>query len=195
MIVDSNEQLEAFCGVDEAGRGPWAGPVVASAVCLPKKYNLVGLDDSKKLSSHKRFELYKKILEVADVGIGFASVKEIDKYNILEATFFAMVRAYNRLKTVPISALIDGNKIPDEFPCKAKAVIKGDSKIPAISAASVIAKVTRDNHMKKLAKIYKGYGWEKNFGYGVKSHQEALKVLGITPEHRCSFKPIHNMLC
>ncbi len=195
MISCGDKLLKGFCGVDEAGRGPWAGPVVASAVCLPKNYNLRGLDDSKKLSPNKRFELYKKILVTADVGIGFASVKEIDQYNILQATFLAMVRAFKNLKTVPSFALIDGNRVPDKFPCEAKSIIKGDGKIPAISAASVVAKVTRDNHMKKLAESYKGYGWEKNFGYGVKYHQEALKVLGVTPEHRRSFKPIHNMLC
>lgn len=195
MILDSKRLMETFCGIDEAGRGPWAGPVVASVVCLPKKHNLLGLDDSKKLSINKRFELYKKIVSIADVGVGFSSVKEIDQYNILEATFLAMVRAYNHLKTGPTLALIDGNRTPADFPCEAKAIIKGDSRIPAISAASIIAKVTRDYHMKKLAEVYKGYGWEKNFGYGVKYHKEALKLLGITPEHRRSFKPIHNMLC
>ena len=195
MISCGDKLLESFCGVDEAGRGPWAGPVVASVVCLPKNHNLRGLDDSKKLSPNKRFELYKKILVTADVGIGFASVKEIDQYNILQATFIAMRRAINNLEYTPNRILIDGNSIPPGLPGFSESIIKGDTKVASIAAASIVAKVTRDRFMEELSLLYPGYGWERNFGYGVREHQEALKVLGVTSKHRRSFKPIHNILC
>ena len=183
------------CGVDEAGRGSWAGPVVASAVSLPENYPLTGLNDSKKLKPEVRLELYYKILKVAEVGVGISTVEEIDQNNILEATFLAMRRAVSSMVKTPQKALIDGDKVPRDLLCPAEAIVKGDSKVDSIAAASIIAKVTRDNHMRLLAKIYPGYGWEKNFGYGVKYHFEALKSKGVTPEHRCSFKPVHNMLC
>ena len=183
------------CGIDEAGRGSWAGPVVAAAVILPVDCKLNGLNDSKKLSKVTRNKLFRKITSNFDFGIGFSSSKEIDKINILEATFLAMHRAIKNLKELPDYALIDGNQYPKNFPVNGMSIIKGDQKIPSISAASIIAKVSRDNFMKKMAEIYPGYGWENNFGYGVKSHFLALKTLGITPIHRHSFKPIHNMLC
>ena len=183
------------CGVDEAGRGPWAGPVVAAAVVLPENFVTDKINDSKKLSKKNRDILYESITKNADFGLGFASVNEIDKLNILQATFLAMTRAVSNLNTLPVRALIDGNVIPSDLPCAAECIVKGDSKVVSIAAASIIAKVTRDRFMTKLAQLYPGYGWEKNFGYGVKEHQEALKILGLTPEHRRSFKPIHNMLC
>tara|TARA_B100001057_G_C22800284_1_gene931258 strand:- start:994 stop:1563 length:570 start_codon:yes stop_codon:yes gene_type:complete len=183
------------CGIDEAGRGSWAGPVVAAAVVLPEDYDLSGLNDSKKLSKKTRNELFRKIISNYEFGVGFSSSKEIDKINILEATFLAMDRAINNLKKIPDYALIDGNQFPKNFPVNGMSITKGDQKIPSISAASVIAKVSRDNFMKKMSEIYPGYGWENNFGYGVKKHFLALKTLGITPIHRHSFKPIYNMLC
>ena len=183
------------CGIDEAGRGSWAGPVVAAAVILPYNHVLEGLNDSKKISRIKREFLFNQISKSYDYGIGFSSSKEIDRYNILEATFLAMKRAIFDLKELPKKALIDGNRLPKNFPVEAKSVIKGDEKIPSISAASIIAKVTRDKYMKKMSLIYPGYGWEKNFGYGVKKHSLSIKKLGLTPIHRYSFKPIHNILC
>ena len=125
----------------------------------------------------------------------FASVNEVDELNILQATFLAMKRAVGNLNTLPVKALIDGNMIPSGLPCAAEPIVKGDSKVVSIAAASIIAKVTRDRFMTELAKVYPGYGWERNFGYGVKEHVEALKTIGLTPEHRRSFRPIHNMLC
>ena len=190
-----DEKLGSDCGIDEVGRGPWAGPVVAAAVILPKSFSTTGIDDSKKLSKKKREVLFQEITSNSEYGVGYGSVYEIDRYNILQATFLAMRRAVTNLKSVPSRALIDGNIIPPGLPCDAKSIVRGDSKVVSIAAASIIAKVTRDRLMANLAQLYPGYGWEKNFGYGVKEHREALKLLGITNEHRRSFKPIHNMLC
>ena len=190
-----DEKLGSDCGIDEAGRGPWAGPVVAAAVILPKGFSTIDIDDSKKLSKIKREMLFQEIISHSEYGIGYGSVEEIDKYNILQATFLAMRRAVINLKSLPSRALIDGNTIPPGLPCVAKSIVKGDSKVVSIAAASIIAKVTRDRIMTNLAKLHPGYGWEKNFGYGVKEHKLALQTLGITREHRRSFKPVHNMLC
>ena len=121
--------------------------------------------------------------------------EDLDRYNILQATLLAMRRAVNELNVLPRRLLIDGNCLPKELPYPAEAIIKGDAKVVSIAAASIIAKVTRDKLMQDLAKLYPGYGWERNFGYGVKEHKKALKLLGLTPEHRRSFRPIHNMLC
>ena len=190
-----DERLGLDCGIDEAGRGSWAGPVVAAAVILPKFFSTNEIDDSKKLSKKSREILFEEITQHAEFGLGIGSVKEIDKYNILQATFLAMKRAVANLKSVPRIALIDGNNEPTGLPCLAQTIIKGDTKVVSIAAASIIAKVTRDKIMKDLAKLYPGYGWDRNSGYGVKAHENALKSLGVTPEHRRSFKPIHNMLC
>ena len=195
MQIFYKEIFGADCGVDEAGRGPWAGPVVAAAVILPENFIIDKINDSKKLSKKTRDILYKNITKNADFGVGFASVNEIDQLNILQASLLAMKRAVSNLSNLPTRAFIDGNIIPVDLPCVAESIIKGDSKVVSIAAASIIAKVTRDRFMTNLAKLYPGYGWERNFGYGVKEHQEALKKLGVTPEHRRSFKPIHNMLC
>jgi len=186
--------LSPVCGVDEAGRGPWAGPVVASAVILDPANIPDGLNDSKKLTAKRRDALFDAIIEVAQVGIGIATVQEIDDINILQATFLAMRRAMADLPNQPAYALIDGNKIPANLSCPAEAIVKGDGRSVSIAAASIIAKVTRDRIMVTLAQQFPGYGWERNAGYGVKAHQEGLNRLGVTPHHRVSFKPIHKML-
>lgn len=190
-------------GIDEAGRGPWVGPVIAGAVVFKTQnihpYLLAHLDDSKKLSAKRREELYALIEQEAKngnlfYGIGQASAQEIDRLNILNATFLAMRRAYQNLGCTADMALIDGNRLPKEFACAAKTIIKGDSKSYSIAAASVMAKVYRDNLMKEMAKKYTGYGFEKNAGYGTKEHIEGLKKYGVTPEHRTSYRPIKEFM-
>ena len=176
-------------GVDEAGRGPWAGPVVAAAVILDQNDYPDGLNDSKKLSEKKRDELYNQLQETAIIGIGIAHVSKIDELNILHASLWAMAKACSTLATEPNSLLIDGNKAPKiSLPCE--TVVKGDAKSLSIAAASIIAKVTRDRMMSDLAKEYPYYAWEKNKGYGTKAHIEGLREHGITEYHRRSFKPI-----
>ena len=183
------------CGVDEVGRGPWAGPVMAAAVILDPSNIPAGLNDSKKLTIARRETLFGEIMATATVSIGSASVAEIDKINILQATFLAMKRAVEGLGIAPAFALIDGNKTPPWLPCEAQAIVKGDSRSLSIAAASIIAKVTRDRLMCDLSAQFPGYGWQTNMGYGTKAHQEGLAQLGVTPHHRVSFKPIHKMLC
>ena len=190
-----NNANSPVCGVDEVGRGPWAGPVVTAAVILDPAHLPKGLNDSKKLSPSKREALFDEITKSAVTAIGIASVSEIDDINILQATFLAMRRAVSGLQTTPAFALIDGNKIPPGLPCDAQAIVNGDGRSLSIAAASIIAKVTRDEMMRNLATQYPGYGWETNMGYGTKAHQAGLARLGVTPHHRVSFKPIHNMLC
>lgn len=182
------------CGVDEAGRGPWAGPVVAGAVILDPNNIPAGLNDSKKLSTKRRELLFETITSSAIYAVGMASVAEIDEINILNATYLAMQRAIEGLNTQPAHALVDGNKIPPNIPCSAQAIVKGDARSVSIAAASIIAKVTRDRMMVTLSQQYPGYGWETNAGYGVKAHQEALNRLGVTPHHRVSFKPVYKIL-
>lgn len=189
-----NSNQSRVCGIDEAGRGPWAGPVVASAVILNSAQIPDGLNDSKKLTAKRRDALFDVIKETAQVGVGIATVQEIDELNILQATFLAMRRAVEDLPQPPDYALIDGNKIPPHLSCNAEAIVKGDGRSLSIAAASIIAKVTRDRIMVTLAQQFPGYGWERNAGYGVKAHQEGLNRLGVTPHHRVSFKPIHKML-
>jgi len=191
-------------GVDEAGRGPWVGPVVAGAVVFLRRdeitpYLFDHLNDSKKLSEKRREELFDLIKTEAQrgnlcYGIGEASAKEIDEINILEASFLAMKRAVEKLKIKPDVALIDGNRLPKNFSCQTKCVITGDALSFSISAASVMAKVYRDRLMKDMALKYPGYGFEKNAGYGTKEHVEGLKKYGITPEHRKSYKPIKEII-
>ncbi len=181
-------------GVDEAGRGPWAGSVVASAVILDQKNLPDGINDSKKLSAAKREILYKKILETARTGIGISTVEEIDKLNILGATKLAMQRAVAMLGNIDINlVLVDGNAAP-ELPFPTKTVISGDAKSLSIAAASIVAKVTRDQMMCELAQEHPYYGWEKNAGYGTKHHQEALAKYGVTAHHRRSFRPIRELM-
>jgi ribonuclease HII len=181
------------CGVDEAGRGPWAGPVVAAAVVLDIGDIPDGLNDSKKLSAKRRMTLCAEIKARARWGVGVASVEEIDALNILRANDLAMGRAVAGLGAA--YALIDGNRVPPAFPLPARAIVKGDALSLSIAAASIIAKVTRDAIMAELAREFPGYGWETNAGYGVAAHMAGLKALGVTPHHRRSFKPIHKMLC
>lgn len=176
-------------GIDEAGRGPWAGPVVAAAVILYPDNIPVGLNDSKKLSAKARDRLYEEIMESAHVGVGVGDVGLIDTDNILRATLWAMAQAFEALPSSATSALIDGNKSPD-LPCPAECLIKGDGRSFSIAAASIIAKVTRDRMMVELADVHPGYGWERNKGYGTAEHQAALTRLGVTPHHRRSFKPV-----
>ncbi len=183
-----------IAGVDEVGRGPLAGPVTAAAVVLEPRRIPEGLNDSKKLTKKRREVLRDQIMAVADVSIAHASVEEIDELNILRASHLAMVRALEGLKTPADYALIDGNMIPRDLTLPAKAIVKGDARSVSISAASIVAKICRDYVMLSLAQQHPGYGWETNAGYGSKSHMEALRNLGVTPHHRRSFKPIHNML-
>ncbi len=180
-------------GVDEVGRGPLAGPVMAAAVVFDPARIPDGLNDSKLLSAKRREALYPLILEVAEVSVGMASVEEIDSVNILQASFLAMRRALAGLSGVD-HALIDGRMIPTDLPCAGTGIIKGDSKSLSIAAASIVAKIRRDQLMVDLAQQHPGYGWETNMGYGSKSHISALLELGPTPHHRRSFKPLHNML-
>lgn len=198
-----NEFKGNVCGVDEAGRGPWVGPVVAGAVIfLSREINpelLNGINDSKKLSAKKREKLYDLLLAEERAGhitygIGEASAAEIDELNILQATFLAMKRAVQKLKVVPTQALIDGNRLPADFICPCSCYIGGDGRSYSIAAASILAKVYRDNLLKELAIKYPGYGFEKNAGYGTKDHIEALKKYGVTPEHRKSYRPIKEIL-
>lgn len=182
------------CGVDEVGRGPWAGPVTCAAVILDVNDVPEGLNDSKKLSAARREQLFVEIMQRAHVGIGQAEVSEIDEINILQATFRAMERAVAALPIRPRFALIDGNKIPPGLNCDARAIVKGDGRSVSIAAASIVAKVTRDRLMVALSQQYPGYSWETNVGYGTKAHQVGLAKLGITPHHRRSFKPIHKIL-
>ena len=184
---------EVIIGVDEVGRGPWAGPVTACAVILNPDNIPHGLNDSKKLNVVRRNELFLKIMESSLVSCVHVDVEEIDKINILQATFRAMERSILKLP-IPDHILIDGNKLPPNLPSPATAIIKGDTKSASIAAASIIAKVTRDQLMANLSLEYPGYGWEKNAGYGTKMHQFGLLNNGVTPHHRRSFKPIHNML-
>lgn len=182
-------------GVDEVGRGPWCGPVTAAAVWLDPVHIPEGLNDSKKLSAAKRDLALEQIHLFADVSIGHASVAEIDELNILRASHLAMERAIAGLSVPADFALIDGNLVPKGLRgLKTQTVVKGDSKSVSIAAASIVAKICRDQIMVALAQQYPGYGWETNAGYGTKAHQEGLRNLGVTPHHRRSFKPIHNIL-
>lgn len=179
--------VKMICGVDEAGRGPLAGPVCAAAVILPEHLEITGLTDSKKLSDKRRRELFPVIKENAIAyGIGIASEKEIDEINILQATFLAMQRAIDQLEGKVELALIDGNREKD-FGLPVKTVIKGDSLSANIAAASVLAKVTRDDMMEELSKEYPEYGFEVHKGYGTKAHYAALTEYGPCPIHRISF--------
>ena len=183
-----------IAGVDEVGRGPLAGPVTACAVVLDMSRIPEGLNDSKKLSAKRRESLVEAILACAEVSVASASVEEIVELNILRASHLAMERAVAGLLTPPDHCLIDGNLIPKGLTVSAEAIVKGDSKSVSISAASIVAKIRRDYVMSALAQQYPGYGWETNAGYPSKSHRLALQNLGVTPHHRRSFKPVHNIL-
>jgi len=195
LETDARKQgLAPVAGVDEVGRGPLCGPVVAAAVILNPDDIPAGLMDSKKLTAKRREILYDEISARAAISIGACSVEEIDELNILQASLLAMRRAIDGLPRTPGTALVDGNRLPENLPCPAQAIVKGDDKSLSISAASIIAKVTRDRIMADLAREFPGYGWERNAGYGTKEHLSALKALGVTPHHRRSFRPVHNIL-
>ena len=182
--------MRSIAGVDEVGRGSLIGPVYAAAVILNKSVNKELLKDSKSLTKSKREILSKYIKKNSIWSVGKASVKEIEKNNILQASLLAMKRAVKKLKKKPMLVLVDGNKLPEIKNYNLRSIIKGDQKIPAISAASIIAKVTRDKVITKLGKKFKGYYWEQNYGYGTKQHLKAIKNLGITSQHRKNFSPI-----
>ena len=185
--------MKILAGVDEVGRGSLIGPVFAAAVILNKSINKILLKDSKSLTKDKREKLDEYIKENSIWAIGQASTKEIEKINILHASLLAMKRAILKLDKKPSLVLIDGNKLPNIKNYKLEYVIKGDQKIPSISAASIIAKVSRDKFIKKLSKQFNGYGWEKNSGYGTKEHLRAIKKLGFTKYHRKTFSPISDL--
>ncbi len=196
------EALEKFggcvAGTDEAGRGPWAGPVVAGAVILNPDDIPVGLNDSKKLTEAKREALFELMTEMAKeerlyIGVGIADVERIDSDNILKASLWAMGQSVAELSIRPRSVLVDGNKLP-ELPMPALALVKGDGRSLSIAAASIIAKVTRDRMMIELSETYPAYKWASNKGYGTKDHQQALAEHGVTVHHRRSFKPIRALL-
>lgn len=183
-----------IAGVDEVGRGPLAGPVVAAAVILDPQAIPEGLNDSKKLSARRRAYLEREVLRSAHVGIAQASAAEIDEHNILRASHIAMMRAVDALDVRPDFLLIDGNLLPSGLDLPGQAIVKGDGRSVSIAAASIMAKMRRDRLMVDLAQQHPGYGWEKNMGYPTKQHREALRDLGVTPHHRRSFKPVHNIL-
>jgi ribonuclease HII len=184
-------------GIDEAGRGPWAGPVVAAAVvldtqCMPPEL-AAGLDDSKKLKRPVRERLFELIAAHAAAGVGQASVAEIDTLNILQATMLAMRRAVDALPVRPAHAIVDGNRAP-ELDIPTRTLVGGDARALSIAAASIVAKVTRDRIMARLADECPGYGWERNAGYGTRQHGAALETHGVTPHHRKSFAPVAKLL-
>lgn len=183
-----------LAGVDEVGRGPLAGPVVAAAVILDPERPIAGLADSKKLSEKRREQLFELIQQNALAwAIGRAEVEEIDQINILQASLLAMQRAVAQIEPLPRHALIDGNKCP-QLPCTAEAIIKGDIKVPAISAASILAKVVRDREMMEMDRLYPGYGFSGHKGYPSAQHLAALRLLGVSPIHRRSFAPVRKLL-
>ena len=182
--------MKITAGVDEVGRGSLIGPVYAAAVILNKNIDLKILRDSKSIKKDKREILSKYIKKNSIWAVAKASREEIDRINILQASLLAMKRAIKKLKTKPSYVLVDGNRLPYMNNYKIKTIVKGDKKIPAISAASIIAKVARDNFIISLSKKNKGYNWDKNFGYGTKEHLKALKKLGATKHHRKTFSPV-----
>ncbi len=185
--------MKIIAGVDEVGRGSLIGPVYAAAVILNKSINKKLLKDSKKITKTKREFLSKYIKKNSIWATGKASIKEIEKINILNASLLAMKRAIKKLKKKPSLVLVDGNKLPEIKNYSLKSVIKGDQKIPSISAASIIAKVARDKMITNLGKKFKGYYWDQNCGYGTKQHLKAIKNLGITKQHRKTFSPINKI--
>ena len=181
-------------GVDEVGRGPLAGPVTAAAVILHPDRIPSGLNDSKMLSVKRREALLAELEEIAEIGLGWASVAEIDALNIRNAAFLAMRRAVEALPSAPDHALVDGNACPPDLPCAASPLVKGDALCVSIAAASIVAKVARDRIMVELDIAHPGYGWASNAGYPTQAHRDALQHLGVTPHHRRSFAPVYQML-
>ncbi len=196
-IQKESQYPTPVAGVDEVGRGPWAGPVIACACILPSDFPteiLEQLQDSKKITAKKREILAPLICQYSDYALGEASVKEIDTLNILQATFLAMRRAIQNLSVKPHFILVDGNHCIQDISIPQESLIKGDSLCASIAAASIVAKVHRDKIMSDLAKEFSGYGWESNAGYGTKAHQEGLAKFGVSQHHRKSFKPIQQLL-
>lgn len=189
-----NRGATCIIGVDEVGRGPLAGPVTAAAVRLDPARIPPGLNDSKALSAPRREALFQTLMAEAEVSVAHASVAEIEAMNILQASHLAMRRAVAGLRQRPDFALIDGAMLLAGLPCPAEAIVRGDATSLSIAAASIIAKVTRDRLMVDLAQQHPGYGWETNAGYPTKDHLAALQNLGVTPHHRRTFRPVHNIL-
>ncbi len=191
LAYEQSAEAEGFsvvCGVDEAGRGPLAGPVFAAAVIMPPGLIIEGVNDSKKISEKKRAELFDIICEKAlSYGIAAASESEIDSINILQATYLAMERAVAALDTVPDMILVDGNRLPPHLPCEARTIVKGDALSHSIACASILAKVARDTYILRLDEQYPQYGFAKHKGYGTAAHVDALREHGISPVHRRSF--------
>jgi len=185
--------MARVAGVDEVGRGPLAGPVTAAAVRLDPARIPAGLADSKQLGAVRREALYAAIMDCAEVAVAHASVAEIEELNILRASHLAMTRALARIGPLDL-ALIDGVHLPRDLPCRGRTIVRGDACCLSIAAASIVAKVIRDRIMVDLAQQHPGYGWERNAGYPTKEHLAALLNLGVTPAHRRSFKPVHNIL-
>ncbi|HEU0117512.1 MAG TPA: ribonuclease HII [Alphaproteobacteria bacterium] len=195
-ILHGLKDGKVICGVDEVGRGPLAGPVTACAAILPAKLPSAiknQIRDSKQMTHKQREDLYPELISLCRYAVAEASVQEISELNILHASMLAMHRAVEGLQAVIDVALIDGNRIPKQLTCKATAIVGGDDKSLSIAVASIIAKVTRDKLMKKLAEEHPGYGWERNAGYGTKEHLDALKRLGATIWHRDSFAPVSQL--
>ena len=184
-------------GIDESGRGPWAGPVFAAAVILDiRRLSPMlcdGINDSKQLSAGRRLKMFTALAPHARIGIGQASVEEIDTINILQATMLAMARAVENLGVCPDHVIVDGNH-PPRLPCPVRCVVKGDTLSLSVAAASIVAKVSRDRMMTELAQAFPGYGWDHNFGYGTAEHQAALEAIGATHHHRRSFAPVLRVL-
>ena len=197
MLAEQQAHEDGFAtvaGIDEAGRGPLAGPVVAAAVILPDGYELAGLNDSKQLSSKRRETLYAALMQDPRVkkSVAQASVEEIDRLNILRATHLAMARAAQALTPLPQMCIIDGLPVPN-FPLPARNLVKGDARCLSIAAASILAKVTRDHIMQELDAQFPAYGFARNAGYGTREHLEAIRTHGITVHHRRSFAPVAQM--